>query len=195
MKIAANVLVVLGLGLLCIACYRNFTHTGSVNSLGLLVVNGLFVIMYVTRRDATAIATAPALWVLAFAGTTLPLLIRPTATAGLAVIGSTLQLLGICLIVAALLSLRRSFGIVPANRGIREGGLYGFVRHPLYSAELLSVLGFVIVYPSAWNIALWLSACGLQWLRARAEERFLSQDARYRAYSGRVRYRLIPGLI
>jgi protein-S-isoprenylcysteine O-methyltransferase Ste14 len=77
--------------------------------------------------------------------------------------------------------LRRSFGIVPANRGIREGGLYRFVRHPLYSAELLSVLGVVIVYPSARNVALWTIACCLQWLRACAEERFLSQDATYRA--------------
>ncbi len=195
LRIVANVTVVLGLGLLTAACYRQFTVTGSINTLGLLVVNALFVIMYVTRRDATAISTAPGLWLLAFTGTTFPLLMRPTDAAEFAAVGNTLQMLGIGLIVAALFSLRRSFGVVPANRGVRVGGLYRIVRHPLYAAELLSLLGAVLANPSMRNALLWVTGCGLQFFRARAEEGFLSADALYRSYRERVRYRLIPGLI
>jgi len=194
-RIVANVAVVLGLGLLAAACYRQFTLTGSSNSLGLLVVNALFVIMYVTRREAKAISTAPALWLLAFAGTTLPLLMRPTTVGDFAAIGNTVQMVGICLIVAALFSLQRSFGVVPANRGIRDGGLYRIVRHPLYAAELLALLGVVLANPSVRNALLWIVGCMLQCLRAHAEEAFLSADAAYRTYRDRVRYRLIPGLI
>jgi protein-S-isoprenylcysteine O-methyltransferase Ste14 len=195
LRIVANVTVVLALGLLGAASYRQFTLTGSINSLGLLVLNVLFVIMYVTRRDAKTISTAPASWLLAFTGTTLPLLMRPTAPSELAAFGNTVQMFGICLIVVALFSLKRSFGVVPANRGIREGGLYRIVRHPLYAAELLALFGVLIANASVLNALLWTVQCILQCLRARAEEKFLSADTTYRAYRDRVRYRLIPGLI
>ena len=94
-----------------------------------------------------------------------------------------------------MLSLRRSFGIVPANRGIRTRGLYNLVRHPLYASELLVVLGIALVNPSAWNLGLFVCACVLQGLRAAAEERFLSVDPAYREYCARVKYRLIPIVI
>ena len=90
-----------------------------------------------------------------------------------------------------MLSLRRSFGIVPAHRGIRTGGLYNVVRHPLYASELVWFLGFAIDNPSGWNIGLWLCDCVLQFSRACAEERFLSVDPIYSQYRTRVRYRLI----
>lgn len=195
LRIIANVTVVLGFGLLCAASYRQFALSGSLNSLGLLVVNGLFVVMYVTRREARATSTVPLTWLLAFAGTTLPLLMRPTVPMEFAAIGNTVQMVGICLIVGALFSLERSFGVVPANRGIRDGGLYRIVRHPLYAAELLALFGVLIANPSVANALVWTADCVLQCLRARAEEQFLSADTTYRAYRDRVRYRLIPGLI
>jgi protein-S-isoprenylcysteine O-methyltransferase Ste14 len=195
LKACANALVILGFGLLAIASYQKFLENDSLNSIGLVIVNGLFVCMYVTRRDARTISIAPGSWVLALAGTTLPLLMRPTAPTELAAIGNTLQMFGICLVIAAVVSLRRSFGIVPANRGIRDGGLYRIIRHPLYAAELLALLGFVMANPTVWNALLWMVECALQLFRARAEEKFLSADPTYRAYSDRVRYRLVPGLI
>jgi protein-S-isoprenylcysteine O-methyltransferase Ste14 len=102
---------------------------------------------------------------------------------------------GLCAVAASLLSLRRSFGIVPAHRGIRTHGLYSFVRHPLYASELFAILGFVIANPSPWNISLWLGDCLLNFARARAEEGFLGRDPVYSQYQARVRYRFIPGVI
>jgi protein-S-isoprenylcysteine O-methyltransferase Ste14 len=194
-KILANVVVVVGLGLLAWASYLKYHNTGSINWLGLLIVNSIMVAMYVAKRDATSITQSPFLWLLAFAGTCLPLILRPTAPSIPFSIGTIVQLVGIVAIVASMLSLRRSFGIVPAHRGIRTGGLYNFVRHPLYASELVWFLGFAIDNPSGWNIGLWLCDCALQFSRACAEERFLSVDPVYSQYRARVKYRLLPLVI
>jgi protein-S-isoprenylcysteine O-methyltransferase Ste14 len=194
-KIIANVVVVVGFGLMAYACYRKYRDTGSINWFGLLIVNSLFVAMYVARRDATSISSSPWLWVLAFAGTCVPLLMRPTAPAGWALAGNMVQIAGLCAAAGSMLSLRRSFGIVPAHRGIRTQGLYNLVRHPLYASELLAMLGFVIANPNWWNITFWICDCVLQFTRACAEERFLSIDPLYAQYRARVKYRLIPLVI
>ncbi|HEY3731868.1 MAG TPA: methyltransferase [Steroidobacteraceae bacterium] len=195
LKIIANVVVILALGLLAYAGYINYRATGSLNWLGLLIVNCVSVSLYIAKRDAAAISRSPPLWLLAFAGTCLPLILRPTSPAASAGIGNAIQLLGLCAVLAALLSLRRSYGIVPAHRGIRTEGLYHLVRHPLYASELVWMLGFAIANPSPWNIGLWLTDCVLQFTRACAEEQFLSTDPVYSHYRARVRYRLIPRLI
>jgi len=194
-KIIANVVVIVFLALMANACYRKFHDSGSFNWLGLLIVNSIMVAMYVAKRDARAISRSPFVWLLAFAGTCLPLILRPTAPALSTDTGNIIQMIGIVAIAASMLSLRRSFGIVPAHRGIRTGGLYNFVRHPLYASELLWMLGFVIANPSGWNIALWCGDCVLQLCRASAEERFLSGDPLYTQYRGRVKYRLLPLVI
>jgi protein-S-isoprenylcysteine O-methyltransferase Ste14 len=191
-RILANVVVVLALALLAYSCFQKFDQSGSLNWLGLLIVNLLMVTMYVARRDATAISQSAGLWVLAFAGTCLPLAMRPTDNIGFSALGTAIQLAGMGGIIASMLSLRRSFGIVPANRGVRTRGLYKFVRHPLYASELLVLLGIAVVNPSAWNFGLFICDCVLQFLRAAAEERFLSKDPVYCEYRARVRYQLIP---
>ena len=194
-RIFANFIVALGYALLAYACYRKFRDTGSINWFGLLVVNTVFVTMYLAKREATSISSSPALWLLAFAGTCLPFLLRPTGSTTTFSVGNVVQLLGFCAIVASLLSLQRSFGIVPAHRGLRTQGLYNLVRHPLYASELFWMSGFVIANPNLWNISLWLADCVLQFARACAEERFLNADPLYSRYRARVRYRLIPHVI
>jgi protein-S-isoprenylcysteine O-methyltransferase Ste14 len=194
-KIIANVVVVVFLGLMVQGCYLKFHDSGSINWLGLLIVNSIMVAMYVVKRDASSISKSPFLWLLAFGGTCLPLVLQPTAPSMSSSIGNIIQIIGIVAIAASMLSLRRSFGIVPAHRGIRTGGLYSFVRHPLYASELLWMMGFVIANPNGWNIALWFCDCVLQFARAFAEERFLSLDPVYAQYRARVKYRLLPLVI
>jgi len=192
LKIIANVVIVVAFGILALASYQKYRATGAFNWLGLLLVNTLFVAMYAARRDATNISQSPALWLLAFVGTCLPLALRPTVPSSWAAAGNILQLAGILCILASMLSLQRSFGIVPANRGIRTQGVYNIVRHPLYASELVWMLGFAIANPSPWNIGLWLFDCWLQFTRARAEERLLGLDPLYSQYQARVKYRLVP---
>lgn len=177
--------------LLLVACVREFMRTHAPDSLGVVIVNALFVFLYLTRSDPKSVSVSPSDWALSFAGTTLPLLMRPSP-GGFESFGLALQLLGMALIVAAMISLSRSFGVVPANRGVREGGLYRVVRHPLYAGEIVFITGFVLLNPSVANIFVWVLDCVLQVWRACAEERFLSADPQYRSYCQRTRYRLLP---
>jgi len=195
LRIGSTAILVLAYGLMAYACYRKFTDSGSINMLGLFAINTVFIAMFIMRRDATSISTSPGVWLIAFGGTLLPLLMRPNGGGPFTPVGNAIQLVGILGILASILSLRRSFGIVPANRGIRTQGLYNLVRHPLYATELLALMGSTIANPSVWNVSLWFCDMALQLARAFAEERLLSEDPSYLQYRSRVKYRLIPRII
>jgi protein-S-isoprenylcysteine O-methyltransferase Ste14 len=195
LRIITYTAVVVGFGLLCYSSYLKYRDTGSINWLGLVLVNAMFTAMYIARRDAISVTPSVSLWLLAVVATCLPLIAQSSARAQSAALGNIVQLVGVCAFVAAMLSLRRSFGIVPANRGIRTQGLYRVVRHPVYAAELLTFMGFAIANPSAWNFGILICEGGLQFTRACAEERFLSTDPVYSHYRTRVKYRLIPFII
>ncbi|WP_206995116.1 methyltransferase family protein [Trinickia mobilis] len=107
-------------------------------------------------------------------------------------VGATLQVLGILWQLYAKASLRRSFGILPANRGVVSRGAYCFVRHPMYLGYFVTDLGFLLVNFSLYNMLVHAAQLSLQIGRIRHEERLLSEDERYRAYRDVVRYRLIP---
>lgn len=190
-----NILVVLLLLLLAVSSYQRFLSSQSFSSFGILTVNTLFLCLFLTRPTAKSETTSLPLWLLATAAVALPLMLRPSGTAGNASIGYGMQLTGLVMLVGSLLSLRRSFALVPGNRGVRDGGLYRIVRHPMYLSELTILLGVVVTNPTAANTIVWLCECGLQFARARAEENFLVVDPLYRAYRERVPYRLLPGLL
>ena len=88
-------------------------------------------------------------------------------TAGMSVVG-------LSLIVIAKIALGRSFGLVPANRGVVVRGPYMIVRHPIYTGYLLTHIGFLLANPTPWNIAVLLAANGALVVRAMMEERVLS---------------------
>jgi len=190
-----NILVVLLLLLLALSSYRRFVSSHSLWSFGILTVNTLFLCLFLTRPTAKSETTSLPLYLIATAAVALPLLLRPSATVAPAAIGYGMQLAGLVMLMGSLLSLRRSFALVPGNRGIRDGGLYRFVRHPMYLSELTILLGVVVANPTTANIIVWICECGLQVARARAEEDFLATDPVYRAYRERVPYRLLPGLL
>lgn len=96
--------------------------------------------------------------------------------------------------LAAKLFLGRSFGLVAANRGVKQGGIYRFVRHPMYLGYMLNQLGFLLLFFGPWNLAVYAAAWCAFWLRAIEEEKFLNQDPAYREYAQKVRFRLVPGV-
>jgi protein-S-isoprenylcysteine O-methyltransferase Ste14 len=181
-------------GALAVSSYQSFQASRSALAFALLAVNALFLWLFLCRCKASAVAGSPLAWLLGLGCTLLPMLPRPSGPVLWGGLGPALQLLGAALAVAALLSLGRSFGVVAAHRGIRTGGLYRWVRHPLYAAELLFLLGFTLAHASAWNAGVWLLAAGLQVCRAAFEERLLARDPGYRAYRLRCPFRFVPGL-
>jgi len=169
---------------------------GDMGALILAVQELSIVILVLTRRRAhAAVAGDSPPAILAWCGTMLPLLLRPSALAPipLTMVGNVLQLVGGLLVLVATLRLGRSFGIVAANRGIQTSGLYRVVRHPIYAAYVLAFGGFVLAHPTLINAGILVGWLMVQALRVRAEERLLMQDTRYVAYAAQVRYRLIPG--
>lgn len=162
----------------------------------LILMECAVVAMLVFRRNTEHISTNPRDWVLGFTGTTLPLL----AGAGS---GNPLVPMDICSIImisglfvnfGAKMSLRRSFGVVAANRGVKAGGAYRFIRHPMYAGYSLTHIGYILAGPTIWNVSIYALTLACQIYRINAEERILIQDDAYKALTQRVRYRLVPGI-
>jgi protein-S-isoprenylcysteine O-methyltransferase Ste14 len=180
--------------LMSLAAWQNLLISGSLRALSVLAVNVLFLGLFLARRPARAESSSLGLWILGMVTMLLPLLLR-VGGQGWSDLGAALQVAGLAGIAGGLLSLRRSFAVAPANRGVRDTGMYRIVRHPIYLSELLLLLGVVLANPTLGNLLILICECGLQAARARAEEQFLSSDPVYRAYRERVRYQLIPGVI
>jgi len=163
----------------------------------LVLVSETAVVLFVLiRRPTQAISLRLGDWLLAITATAAPLMIQPglDMVPALAPLGIVLVVLGNVVQGLAKLSLRRSFGIAPANRGIKSDGLYRFVRHPMYAGYLGVHIGILILMPSPINLAIYIVGWWAQILRLRAEEALLSQDAAYAAYAAKVRWRLVPGV-
>lgn len=100
-------------------------------------------------------------WALAASGTFLFMLVDEGGTPMLGALGAVLMLLGLVIHCSAKLSLRRSFGLVAANRGIKVGGAYRIVRHPMYAGYILAHIGFLLTSPTLWNLAVYVSGWAL----------------------------------
>jgi protein-S-isoprenylcysteine O-methyltransferase Ste14 len=106
-----------------------------------------------------------------------------------------IQVVGIGLQIFAKATLGRSFGLLPANRGVVRAGPYRVVRHPIYFSYLVGHVGFVLGFFSWYNLAILVPLYALQLARIVAEERVLMADPAYAAYAREVRWRLVPGVI
>ena len=82
---------------------------------------------------------------------------------------------------------------VKENQKVIDTGLYGIVRHPMYSATLLLFLSMPIVLGSIYSFIIFLSYPFIIIKRIKGEEEFLERElAGYSEYTQRVKYRLIP---
>jgi protein-S-isoprenylcysteine O-methyltransferase Ste14 len=107
-------------------------------------------------------------------------------------LSSSLTLLAFIVIVWSLLFLRRSLSIIPEARRLVVGGPYHVIRHPLYAAEILAILAFVMVNPTVSVVAILAPFIATQLLRSRFEEGLLMRVFPfYRNYASHTR-RLIP---
>ncbi|MDQ2953426.1 MAG: isoprenylcysteine carboxylmethyltransferase family protein [Pseudomonadota bacterium] len=181
-------------GFLCTRLIPGVFESGEYLNILLLLSEALVVFFVVLRRRATAISERSIDWFVGFAGTLVPLFALPPEGEPVVPIAfcAILMLGGFGLNMSAKLTLLRSFGVVAANRGIKIGGPYRLIRHPMYAGYMLTQLGFLLSGPNFWNACVYALAFGLQVVRILAEERMLNQDPAYRELSVRVRYRLAP---
>jgi protein-S-isoprenylcysteine O-methyltransferase Ste14 len=173
-----------------------FLATGRPTGLLLLASESLVVILTVLRRPSRVVDRSLRARVLTGFSSFGPLALRPASVVPLLEEAFTVGILsmGLAIVIVGKLSLGRSFGLMPANRGIVSTGLYRLVRHPIYLGYLITHFGFVAAYPTLRNMALLVSADVALLYRAAYEERTLQQDPAYRAYQQRVRWRVLPGI-
>lgn len=160
----------------------------------LVASEGLVVLLLLIRRPTDRISVNYRDWAVAVGGSFLVLLVDKGGEPISAPLAVGFLLAGLAIHVGAKLSLRRSFGVVAAHRGLKTSGLYMFVRHPMYAGYLLTHVGFLLLAPTLWNLAIYAAAWSCMVARMYAEERVLGEDGEYRAYMQRVRYRLLPAV-
>ena len=173
-----------------------FLRTGHITGLLLLTSESLIVVLTIARRRARIVDrsfVAAATTTLSVAG---PPLLRASAAAPLAgdAVTAVMSAAGLIVVIVAKLTLGRSFGIAPANRGVVARGPYSIVRHPIYTGYVITHIAFVMAHPTAWNVAIVLIADSALIARALLEERVLAADRTYQAYCTRVAWHLVPGL-
>lgn len=82
---------------------------------------------------------------------------------------------------------------VQEDQKVIDTGLYGIVRHPMYSVTLLLFLAMPIVLGSVYSLVIFLAYPAIIVKRLKGEEAFLERELPgYREYKQKVRYRLIP---
>jgi protein-S-isoprenylcysteine O-methyltransferase Ste14 len=194
-ELAAKATIVALFSGMAVRLATDFAQTGHATGLLLMTSEALVVVLTMVRRSAGIVdrtMRARLLTVFSMLG---PPLVRPAsipiAPESLTVVISAI---GLLIVIVGKVSLGRSFGLTPANRGVVSSGVYRFVRHPIYLGYLITHVGFLIAHPLQWNIALLTVSDLALVLRARAEEATLAKDSAYKTYMQRVRFRLLPGV-
>ena len=82
---------------------------------------------------------------------------------------------------------------VQENQKVIDTGLYGIVRHPMYSATVLLFLAMPVVLGSIYALVVFLAYPFIIAKRIKHEEAFLQKELPgYSDYMQKVKYRLIP---
>jgi protein-S-isoprenylcysteine O-methyltransferase Ste14 len=109
--------------------------------------------------------------------------------------GVGLLICGVCWQIVSKLVLGRSFGVLPAARGLVTHGPYRVVRHPIYLGYLIGHVGFLLSNFSLQNLLVLAMLYAAQTVRMVREEAVLksgSHGSEYVAYCSTVRWRIVP---
>lgn len=162
----------------------------SSRALGLLflcMVVGLTVIRLPPKHSAKGVE--PRLSALAGTFILMLLVVLPAGTVGpeLLLVSTALIAIGTGLSIYCIFWLGRSFSIMATARALVTSGPYAVVRHPLYAAEAISVVGFLIAHWSVAALVLGAAQFAFQFRRMFNEEHVLRCEfPEYADYASRV---------
>lgn len=125
------------------------------------------------------------------------LIVLPPGVIGveMRVISTVLIIVGTVLSVYCIRQLGRSFSIMASARSLVTEGPYKIIRHPLYGAEVITIIGLTLGHWSPAAAVLGFVWLALQIRRAQNEERVLRATfPEYADYSRRVPM-LLPGFM
>ncbi|MFH1153114.1 MAG: isoprenylcysteine carboxylmethyltransferase family protein [Pseudomonadota bacterium] len=168
-----------------------YTHTGICLLWGLrLLTWGLetgillgYILAYATREPARSLASGARETLVPVIVAGLPVLISmapytfpeilPYASPvhfPVSVMISGIIILGTAVNLVSLVTLRRSFSIMPEARGLVTRGIFRHIRHPIYLGHMILMTGVVLIRLHSYTLALFVLFCAGQCFRARMEE-------------------------
>ncbi|BBY62432.1 methyltransferase family protein [Mycolicibacterium helvum] len=114
---------------------------------------------------------------------------------GLCLFGNIL--VGAGLVVTVVVAIQNTYASttvqVETDQKVVSSGLYGLVRHPMYTGNVLILVGLPLALGSFWALAFVMPGVAVLAARIHDEERLLGDELDgYREYTQRVRSRLIP---
>jgi len=113
----------------------------------------------------------------------------------LCVVGEVLVVAGLTLGVLVVIQNSYAAAAVRVEKGqkLASRGLYKLVRHPMYAASLILMVGIPLALGSYWGLLALVLGLLVLVFRIHDEEKMLNQElAGYTEYAQRVRYRLLP---
>jgi protein-S-isoprenylcysteine O-methyltransferase Ste14 len=82
---------------------------------------------------------------------------------------------------------------VESDQKLISTGLYGLVRHPMYTGNVIMMIGIPLALGSYWGLVFLIPGLTVLAVRIRDEEKLLRDELDgYREYTQKVRYRLVP---
>jgi len=84
---------------------------------------------------------------------------------------------------------------VEAGQKLVSTGVYGLVRHPMYTSYVIMMVGIPLALGSYWGLVFVIPGLLVIAWRIRDEEKLLQEELDgYREYTKKVRYRLVPSV-
>lgn len=189
-------------GLVLIHRARHGESAGALQWAGAVLIcafYGLIVWCYLRRGPAVATGRSVSGHLAAAVATlspfAIPLLHGAPPGKGQALAADAALVLGTAWSVWTLRFLGRNLSVIAQAREVVDRGPYRWVRHPLYTGEIVSSFGLALIAGTAAGFCAWLVLVGLQAYRAMREEQvLLAALPGYRCYRARTAA-LLPGLV
>ncbi|RXG95101.1 protein-S-isoprenylcysteine methyltransferase [Bradyrhizobium vignae] len=166
-----------------------------LSSFCLAVFYVLLALLTITRSPAKAQADGLLPRIAAFVGTYMPWTIAffgKTDQALPNLASTACVLIGMIMMLITIRHLGRSFSLVPQARNVVQTGPYRWIKHPLYLAEEVALLGVVLRSLTPLTVILLVLHIGVQICRIHYEEDLLRRNCpEYSGYEA-SRWRLIP---
>src|SRR6516165_10222982 len=130
-------------------CVANKIGTSLLSSFCIGLFYMLLALLIMTRSPAKAQADGLLPRIAALVGTYLPWTITflgKTEQALPNLLSTACVLIGMIMMLVTIRHLGRSFSLVPQARSVVQTGPYRWIKHPLYLAEEIAILGVVLQY-------------------------------------------------
>lgn len=166
-----------------------------VSSFCLAIFYVILGVLMVLRPEAKAQARGMAPQVAAIVGTYLPWCVSflpHNNHPALDMLSSACLIVGTVMMLVTIRHLGRSFSLVAQARSVVQTGPYRWIRHPLYLAEEIAIIGAMLQFLSPLTVLILVVHMAVQVWRIRYEEDVLRRTCRDYATYEASRWRLIP---